>query len=91
MKTREERKQLKAARVAARSVRVLTQVAEQNALFAMREAEEKARRGQNVTVTNGFTLGFTIFWGFALGSLVLGLIILVLNLAGCGLLLGLLQ
>lgn len=44
---------------------------------------------QKVTVEYGFALGFSIFWGFAAGSLIVAVILFVLNAVGCGQLLGL--
>lgn len=62
--------------------------AARKARYAARLTE---REGQRVTVTNGFALGFSIFWGFFCGGLILGIVLFVLELAGCGILLGLLR
>ena len=83
------RKQRRAHRDAARRLAAETHRTAQTARWERDAADRKARRGQNVTVTNGFALGFSIFWGFFVGGLIVAVAIFMLNLLGLGLLLGL--
>jgi len=51
-------------------------------------AEEEAKRARRiVTVTNGFSLGFSIFWGFFAGGLIVAAGVFALKILGFGLLL----